>query len=361
MGLQKEMDRAVSSGIFPGGVLLAAKGEHIRTWCRAGRMGQGRFDKPVTEDTVYDLASLTKILSTTLLCMIFLEKGLIDLDLPLADFWPDRVPSDKKALTLAQLLSHESGYPAWRPFYEDWKNGPPRRDRLSAAERILSEPFEAAPHTRAIYSDLNFMLLGLILETVGGLRQDELFDRYIAAPLKIGLGYRPVDAAIPGDRAHIAPTEDVPRRGGVVWGEVHDDNARALDGVAGHAGLFGTVADAWRIFNGLRQAYREGSRGPLVHGNTVRRFWEYAPLAPGSTRGLGYDRPSGDVPSAGRLFSPKSVGHLGFTGTSLWYDPEKDFTLILFTNRVHPSAENIAIRRFRPFIHERAVEECFRD
>jgi len=322
----------------------------------AGRTESGPQGRTVEAGTIYDLASLTKILSTTILTMIFWERRRIELLAPLEQFRLFRVPEDKARLTPAQLLSHSTGLPAWRPFYQDLAGLPVEQRRPAVARAILAEPLAFSPGQRAVYSDLNFMLLGFILEAIGDKRQDDLFEAWITRPLGVsGLSYRPLDLPEKGIPDGIAPTEDLPCRGGVIRGVVHDDNALFLGGVAGHAGLFGTADAVWRIFCSLRRAYR-GMDGGLVSENTVRSFWTRTYSAPGSSWALGFDGPSGVQPSAGRYFSARSVGHLGYTGTSLWYDPDRDLTIILLSNRVHPTAGNLGIRSFRPRIHEVAVE-----
>jgi len=355
--LQEAMDRAVIQGVFPGGVLLAAKGDEDFSVICAGSTGGGDASRFVTAETVYDLASLTKILSTTILVMLFLEKERFTLETPLADLWPEPVPEEKKGVTVAQMLSHATGLPAWRPYHQILNRVPPDERRAEMARLILAELLEARPCRQAIYSDLNFILLGLIIEKTAGRRQNFLFQKYIAAPLSLtATGYRPTDGESSLEIDNTAPTETLPHRGGLICGQVHDDNAAALAGVAGHAGLFGTAVEVWKIFNSLRSAYRNEPGLKLVAPATVRRFWRRSNLAPDSTWALGFDTPSRTGSSAGRHFSPASVGHLGYTGVSLWYDPEKDLTVILLTNRVHPTASNQAIRTFRPYIHDLVVE-----
>ena len=350
--LKGEMDRAVAEGVFPGGVLLAAKGEDVQAVC-SGRLDYDPGSPAASPGTVYDLASLTKILSTTYLSMILVERGEASLDEPLTRLSPHPVPPDKEHLTLRMLLSHGAGFPAWRPYYEILAQSPPDERRRAVAEAILSEPLTHGP---AVYSDLDFILIGLILEHASGLRQDALFDQWIAAPLGLsGIGYRPDDRPWAG-AANTAPTEVVDRRGGLICGRVHDDNAAALGGVAGHAGLFATAMDVWAVFNSLRRAFRGEDRAAPASPGMVRTFWRRADMLNGSTWALGFDTPSPAGSGSGRYFSPDSVGHLGYTGTSLWYDPGRDLTVILLTNRVHPSADNVAIRKFRPHIHDAVVE-----
>ena len=354
------MNRGVEECVFPGGVLLVARASQVLATIPAGRLTFDPASEPVRPDTIYDLASLTKILATTVQVMIFREQGALSLDDPLERWWFDTVPEDKRGLTVRHLLSHASGMTAWIPLFQQLDGFPSGERRSAAARIILDTPLEIRPGRRAVYSDLNFILLGLILEMIGQDRQDALFDRLIAGPLELArTGYRSPDFAWPQPIHEIAPTEDLPRRGGVIRGVVHDDNAAALSGVAGHAGLFGTAGDIWILFHSLRAAFRSETEAGLVKAEALRLFWNRSHLTPGSTWALGFDTPSESGSSAGRFFSTLSVGHLGFTGTSLWYDPERDLTVILLTNRVHPTADNTAIRRFRPYMHDLVVKAVY--
>jgi len=351
--LARAMNRAVQEGVFPGGVLLAAYKGEVAAACPAGRLTLDPESPAVNLGTIYDLASLTKVLSTAILTMVFIERGHFALETTLNELWPGPVPEDKKALTLTQLLNHTTGLPAWRPYYEILEIIPIDSRRSRAAELILDESLESVPGERSEYSDLNFILLGLILEEIGREQQDVLFNRFIAQPLGLkDTGYRPLNRDVVSSSENIAPTEVLPGRGEALRGEVHDQNAHALTGVAGHAGLFGPAGEVWLIIKALRDAYRDEPGLLPVSGPTVRTFWQRS----GPARALGFDLPSETGSAAGELFSKNSVGHLGYTGTSLWYDPVLDLCVILLTNRVHPSSTNQAIRNFRPFIHDLVVE-----
>ncbi len=347
------MDAAVARGVFPGGVLLAAHAGRVLSQIPAGRLTYAPDAPPVTPGTIYDLASLTKVLSTTYLTMLFLDRKLLSLDSPLESFWPEDVPAEKRGLTVAHLLGHASGLPAWRPYHEHLKGLPEEIRREALKNLILKEPLGHKPGTAPLYSDLGFILLGLMLEKLAGKRQDSLFKSLVAEPLGLSsMAYGPESGF---DEVSVAPTGENPSRGGVVQGTVNDDNAAAMGGVAGHAGLFGTAEEVWRVFNSLRCSYIGDASPHPVRPETVRTFWRPSGLAPDSTRALGFDMPAATGSSAGRLISRRAVGHLGFTGTSLWYDPDRDLCIILLTNRVHPSAANIEIRAFRPLIHDTVV------
>ena len=241
------------------------------------------------------------------------------------------------------LLTHSSGLPAWAPLYREVD------DRAAFRRRILAMELEYEPGTRSIYSDLAFFLLGEILESLAGETLDAFAARRILGPLGMTeTGFLP-DASL---RSRIAPTERDPWRGRVLHGEVHDENAFFLGGVAANAGLFGTAPDvavfAQTMLNGGTYA---GVR--IVSPESIRTFTRSAGI-PESTRALGWDTPGDN--SAGRRFSLRSFGHTGFTGTSLWIDPERQLFLILLTNRVHPHRENLLIRKVRPALADLVVE-----
>ena len=268
-------------------------------------------------DTLFDIASLTKALSTATLLMQRPNRRTISLD-----------DEPRPGLTVRHLLSHSSGLPAWKLLGPD-----PRR-------AVLKEPLEYPTGTKSVYSDLGFILLGDHLERVTTLSLVELFADCIATPLGVGTTFEP-------EAARCAPTE------GELRGVVHDENARALGGAAGHAGLFSTARDVARIAAELVDAWH-GRAETLVAQETVRRFWSPSGV-PGSTWCLGWDRPSATASSAGTRWPRDGVGHLGFTGCSLWIDPPRGRFVVLLSNRVHPSRANEAIKAFRPALHDKIV------
>jgi CubicO group peptidase (beta-lactamase class C family) len=284
-----------------------------------------------TPRTLFDIASLTKALSTTTLTMIFEERGLLSLS--------DEV---RPGITVRHLLCHASGLPAWRSLVPR-PDLPDRRAAVVAAAR--QAPLESTPGARSQYSDLGFILLGDLLERRGGARLDKLFEKEISRPLGSGLTFHPA-------AGRAAPTE----RGLV--GVVHDDNARAMEGVAGHAGLFGTAADVFAVAASLLASFldRRDRRDHkvLVEPSTVRRYFTPSGV-PGSTWCLGWDRPSEEGSSAGTRWPRSGVGHLGFTGCSLWLDPPRGRAAILLSNRVHPTSKNEAIKGLRPVLHDAIV------
>lgn len=320
--------------------------------------GLGVSPRPVGPDTVFDLASLTKPLATAAIAMVLAARGRLDLDAGLGDCLPAARGSDKATLRVADLLAHGAGLPAWRPFGADLVRARGEAVAGTAAARravlsaILREPLESPPGTVAIYSDLGYILLGLAWEHLGGARLDRLFARWIARPLGLRRTFFvPVsrgDARTPpvpvGD---IAATERCPTRGRVLQGEVHDDNAFVLGGVAGHAGLFGTARDVWTILDAMT-----GEAGTVFDPGVAREFRSRARAVSGSGRTLAFDTPTPGASSAGTRCPQGLVGHLGFTGTSFWLHPEARTAVVLLTNRVHPTRDNDEVRAFRPALHD---------
>lgn len=352
-GLQ-EIDRIIGAAIerraFPGAVVAVGRHGRLVHLEPYGRLSYEPDAAPVTAETIYDLASLTKVVATTTMAMILMDEERLDLDRPVREFLPGFRGGGKQQVTVRHLLTHSSGIDWWAPLYEELEG------QEQYVERIQSMELVYQPGTQSLYSDLGVILLGELLERVAG----ESLDRFAARRLFAPLG---MDDTLfrPGEelRERIAPTERDPWRDRLLRGEVHDENAYALGGVAPHAGLFGTAEDLARfaemILNGgVFEHHR------IVAREVVELFTGRAGV-PESTRALGWDTKSGEGSSAGELFSARSFGHTGFTGTSLWIDPERDLFLILLTNRVHPSRDNDLIRQVRPAVADaviRALEEA---
>jgi serine-type D-Ala-D-Ala carboxypeptidase len=354
--------------------------------------------RPVRPETIYDVASLTKVMATTAVAMALHGERRLDLDLPVVRLLPAFVRASgrrtavlppalaaslpgaeaKASVTVADLLAHRSGLPAWRPFWErvagDWvasrvfkapadrpdavgRAAAFRRARHLCRELVIAEPLEAAPRSRAVYSDPGFIVLGMALEAAAGAGLDALFDRYVAGPLGLS-STRFVDGTDVGSRpvTGAAATRAAGSRGGAVLvGEVDDDNAHALAGVAGHAGLFSTADDVAAFGEAVRRAHG-GERVGALRPESVRAFLVRDRDTPESTRAFGFDTPSPGESAAGRLMDREaSFGHLGFTGCSLWIDLSRDLTVALLTNRVHVDEDPARIRALRADVHDAAV------
>lgn len=332
------VDVALADRVAPG--VAVAVGRHGRI---VHSRAYGRTDWPepsatTTDSTLWDMASLTKVIATTTLAMMLVEEGRLSLDAPLTRYLPEfgDVP-ERRAITIGHLLRHDSGLPAWAPLWQT------ARGRDAYLAQIAAIPLDTVPGARFVYSDLGIILLGFAIERITGQPLDALAQDRIFAPLGMhDTRFRPLDATV-ADR--IAATEvDTVFRMRHVRGQVHDENAFALGGVAAHAGLFSSVRDL-AIFAQLLLGGGEVGGVRLLEEETVRLFT--ARQSDASSRALGWDTPS-ERSSAGDWFSSASFGHTGFTGTSLWIDPQRDAFLILLTNRVNPTRENnrhTALRR----------------
>jgi len=337
------LERAIEQQAFPGaataityqGGLVALKG--------LGHFTYSAGSPPCHANTVYDLASLTKVVATTAACMILCERGQLFLDHPVAEILPEFAAADptKKQVTLEMLLAHSSGLPGYAKLFE---TASARQEILDQAFRL---PLEKDPGTRAEYSDIGFILLGEAVERRAGRALDEFCRQEIFAPLKVDIAYCPAPEQKPG----IPPTEnDTSFRHKIVQGEVHDENAWVMGGVAGHAGCFGTV-EAVATF--AECMLHDGA--PLLQRHTVELFTQGQASPAGTSRALGWDTPS--TPSqSGKYFSRRSYGHLGYTGTSLWIDPERQLSITLLTNRTWPDRSSQAIKKVRPAFHDAVVE-----
>ncbi len=329
---------AVADGVFPGAAFGVAHGGAVLALAGVGRFTYDPASPPVTPSTAYDLASVSKVAATTAMAMLLFERGALDLDWPLARLLPGF--GGGEAVTVRMLLAHASGLPAYVPFHERCRG----REELPRA--ALTLPLAYAPGTESRYSDPGFILLGAALEALAGEPMDSFCERAIFAPL--GMAHTRFGVP-PGERDRVPPSEE-----GAPQGVVHDENCRAMGGVCGHAGLFAPAADVLRFAEAMLAPLR-GRGAPLVAAGTVARFTRRAG-PPGSSRALGWDTPSGSPSSSGSRLSARSFGHLGFTGTSLWIDPEADLSIVLLTNRSFPTRRNEAIRLLRPKFHDTVVE-----
>ncbi len=345
------MRQALADGVFPGAVLLAARGGEVLVHAAYG-IANLHTQRPVTPATVFDLASLTKPLATTLAVMLLCQQGRLEPDQCLAAVVPAAAHGDKHEITIAQLLAHTSGLPAYRPYYRQLALLPESARRPRLRQLLLDEPLLHPPGANVLYSDLDFMLLEWVVETAAGQRLDRIVAEQVYAPLQaIPLFF--IDGKHPAPPAVYAATELCAWRGRLMQAEVHDENAHALGGVAGHAGLFGTAAAVHTILAELLAAYHGRPEARLFRSEVVRRFWQ---PVPGVGKTLGFDLPSAVGSSCGRFFPPDSIGHLGYTGTSFWIHRTQQLAVILLTNRVHPSRDNISIRQFRPQIHDAVMQ-----
>ncbi len=342
------LDRAVADGAFPGGVLAVGYQDKLAMH-PFGKLTYDAKSAAATADTMYDLASLTKPIATTSAIMLLVAQGRLKIDAPVSRYlaeWADGPNLDWRAqVTVRHLLLHTSGLPAHRNYYLEAKG------RGQILKRIFAEPLVAEPGARVEYSDLGFILLGEIVERLTGKTLDRFVQEQLFAPLGMAHSLFTPPKSL---RARIAPTEDdTTYRKRQLQGEVHDQNAWAMGGVAGQAGLFSTAGDlavfAQMLLNGGIYAHRRIFTRAEIDQFTARQTIN------DSARSLGWDVPT-EPSSTGNYFSPRSFGHNGYTGTSLWIDPEKDLFVILLTNRVYPTVANEKIRQVRPALHDAVVQ-----
>lgn len=368
--IQTALDRAVKDGVFPGAVLAVRCGD--RPVCRfhTGHISTVPPGSLVGTSTIYDLASLTKPLATVTALVLLMQKGSCRLDDRVVDYLSECADASIGSATIRHLLTHSSGLPGWRGFYE--RLSPAGTIPSSAGERELAKramlsliQSEASVYergARSLYSDLGFIVLGLIVERISRQSMNEYFLDHIVRPLggpRIGfiLAEQPgaFSDSVEADRGGVAPTEvDQWRQGRLLCGEVHDQNAAAMGGEAGHAGLFGTADAVLAITGEWLRAYH--GRKAILNQGIAREFTRRQKQEGASSWALGWDTPSAPS-SAGRYLSAQSFGHLGYTGTSIWIDPERELEVVLLSNRVHPSSRNEAIREFRPAIHDLVYQE----
>ena len=372
--LQAALDSGIGSGMAASFGKLIDLGTARENDCDIylGQTAREISSTPVNENTYFDLASLTKILATTTLAMKRYEEGVLDLDGTI---------SGPSKLRVRDLLTHSSGLPAWSPIFEKMRaHFGEQLPFFSLAERrekfyeflygfLDSIPKEKKPDELVVYSDLGFMLLEAHLSgQVPGHFKDEVESLWKSLGIS-GLHFRQVvaDAAAAAtlsleNNESIAATEICPWRGLLV-GQVHDDNAWSLGGIAGHAGVFGRLIDLKAWLRGVFLGFAPGSFSPSVFSRsvfsraTLETFSKEAICLSGTRRALGFDMPSMDgTGSTGKAFSQNSVGHLGFTGTSLWIDLDTGGYAILLTNRVHPKRDDLRIRQLRREFHQKAIE-----
>ncbi len=325
--LDSVMIAGISGGAAPGGALAVGRYGRIVHMKGYGQLDTAKASGKVDENTIYDMASLTKVIATTTASMILEEQGLLDLDRTVASYLPEFNAPDKAGITVRMIVTHRGGLEAFAALYKTFKG----RDQYLA--QISARPLKSLPGTETVYSDWDMILQQLIIERITGVTLDRFVDEHVFKPLGMTSTMFNPDSSL---LARIAPTEIDTARGGLVHGKVHDENAWAMGGVSGHAGLFSTARDlaifAQMLLNG---GSYNGVR--IVKPETLARWT--APQTRGSSRALGWDTPSKGS-SSGDYFSPRSFGHTGFTGTSIWIDPERGLYVILLTNRVDPVRDN---------------------
>ncbi|MDD2463349.1 MAG: serine hydrolase [Desulfobulbus sp.] len=348
-------EQGLNDRVFCGiaaGISMGHKGNRSRALFSGGKTRMGRLGRNVNQTTLFDLASLTKPLSTVLCTLNVVSRGILDWEDTLESFFPGA----PQTIRIKHLLQHSSGLPAYKPYYQQF---PPRQsweNKTQLIDWIVREPLAYPTGSTSVYSDLGFILLGKLIEKCGGMRVDQLFEKKITKPMGLDnqLLFIPIGEQKGGDRLDIAATEECDWRKTTMQGEVHDEHCWLMGGVSGHAGLFGTIEAVMRLAELLLDVWKGYTTHPAFPSALLRKV--LTEKHPHSGWCLGFDTPTPGGSSSGSHFCSASVGHLGFSGTSFWIDPLKEVVVVLLTNRIHPTRNNVKIRTYRPYFHDQLME-----
>ena len=371
--VDRALDKAIEGAEMPGAVVLARMprdGELLEFGWVKGLAAMRPERIPMSRQTIFDLASLTKNVATTTAVMRLVEDGLVTLEDPVAKHLPVFAEREKEHITVRHLLSHSAGLKPWRGYHENLiekerRTGeeilgtPEAREWI--VDRVLRSPLVHEPGEAAVYGDLDFIALGALVEAVAGKPLQDFCAQRIFDPLgmketrflPLAPGNSGTSTLSESDRRRFAATENCPWRKRILWGEVHDPNASAMGGVAGHAGLFAPVDDVMCFAQAFLDAWHE--RSDVLPSSLVREFSQRQQNPENSDWALGWDTPTEGQSSSGQYFSSHSVGHLGFTGTSVWIDLEREIIIVMLTNRVHLVAKRSQFG-LRPRIHDLIIE-----
>jgi len=368
--VDRAIEKSIASAEIPGAVIgarMPKDGEMLEHFSESGLAVLQPERIPMTRRTIFDLASLTKPLATSTATLLLVDEGAVELDAPVAKYLPLFAERGKEAVTIRHLLTHSSGLKPWRAYHEIFLRkerktgetliGSPEA-RVSVIDRTIRSALVHEPGEAAVYGDLDFIVLGAVVEAVGGQRLDDFCRERIFEPLEMsdtffipmGSDAQPLPAPT---KRRIAATENCPWRDRILWGEVHDPNASVMGGVAGHAGLFSTIDDVVKFAQVIIDVWH--GRSEALPRETLRQFLTCQNLPLSSDWALGWDTPTEGASSSGKYFSKNSVGHLGFTGTSLWIDLDRELVISLLTNRVHLIAKKSRFA-LRPIVHDAIVE-----
>lgn len=357
--LYEACSRGLDLGVFSA-VAAAVSQRHKGKWhrhsCYAGMTRLDQAGVSVGPETLFDLASLTKPLCTTLSVLPLLTSGRLQWEDSIARHLPAVDCTEKGDIRLWHILNHCSGLPSYQPYYKECTANWSRKKQDWLIQRILAEPLVSEPGKECRYSDLGFILLAAIIEEGSGQSLESFYQKGITGPLGLerDIGFLALDRPLPIERERIAATEDCSWRGRIMQGEVHDEHCWLVGGVAGHAGLFATLNGVTTLCELITDVWKGRIVHPNISSSLLKYILEYKHQR--STWALGFDRPTPGGSSSGSYFSPTSVGHLGFSGTSFWIDAERDILIVLLTNRVHPTRANENIRQFRPYFHDQIMQ-----
>ena len=352
--LKKALDNGVFSGVAVA-VYRYRKGREERFITSRGRTRGDISGENINSDTFFDLASLTKPLCTALSILCLIKKKEIDWETKIFDILPYASDPEYTNITIDQLLTHSAGVIAYKPIYLSFPPFPNKENREKIIPLFLKEKLAYQPGRACLYSDVGFILLGALIELVADTTLDNFFKSNVARPLFVedAIQFRPHPGA-EHEVKNITATEFCPWRKKMLQGEVHDEHAWLMNGVAGHAGLFGTITGVLSMTEHLLHQWKGRGNHPGFSTQVLQKALTKKYADRSWCRG--FDTPAAQGSSAGIYFSERSVGHLGYTGTSFWMDAEQDIIIVLLTNRVHPSRTNDQIRQFRPVLHNAVLE-----
>lgn len=356
--ITRVLQRALENGSTPGIALLVDKNGECLYRTALGYAQIYPETRELNDNIIFDIASLTKVVATTTAVMLLLRDKQLTLHDPVKKYIPEFI---HEQITFTHLLTHSAGFTDWTPFYQEIQQEADRRGgdfvgspeaKQFLLEKICHADLIYDPGQYSKYSDLGFILLGYAIEKMTGTTLDRYCEEMIFRPFGMSTTFFRKSGE-PLREGNYVATERCEWRRRVICGQVHDENAYAMGGVAGHAGLFSTLEDIHRFMTMLWRCYN--GDGDMIPESIVREFFSRQNLVEGSTRALGWDTPSQNTCSGGTLLSEKSVGHTGFTGTSVWFDLERKLLMLLFSNRIHPSRLNQTFLNMRPKIHDTVV------
>ena len=363
--IEKFLKKGVSDHVFPCaavGILQGLGKEKKKMIKYYGNASLIPEKRKIDKHFYFDLASLTKPFATTMAILCLMKMQKTGIDETLSSLLERKIAGEKKNITLEHLLSHCSGFPAHRDYFKILKNIPEKKKRKCVETLLLDEQLEYSPGTRALYSDLGFLLLGLIIEKKAGQTLDYFVYENVFKPfhLEKKIFFNPLtDNKKKKRNKEYVATENSPWRKKILCGEVHDDNCFAMGGIAGHSGLFGDIDSVTRYAGLILDMWKNVVVHPNIKNSDLINFLVRNKKSSGNEKVLGFDTRDTKYSSSGKYFSNKSVGHLGFTGTSFWIDPDKDVVIVLLSNRIHPSRTNTKIKKFRPMFHDQIMEGIF--
>lgn len=353
------LDQGVIKGVFPGAAAAVSWGSGAGRKRSIGVAGIKDIRYPsdfINNKTFFDLASLSKPLSTTLITYSLLDEKKLGIEDTLQTLFDREIVKDKQLITVRQLLSHSSGLISYKPYFQSFAPEITKENKEVLIKQILLDQLEYEPESDCRYSDPGFILLGHIVELLSGNTLHVIFNERITTPLGLtnSIFYLPITESTINTKM-FAATEECQWRGRIMRAEVHDEHCWLMDGVCGHAGLFGNVEGVVSLCETILDQWQGRGKACLWSGMLKQGLQKQYR---NKSWCLGFDSPSvQEGSSAGNYISSKSVGHLGYAGTSFWIDPEQELVMVLLTNRVHPTRDNIKIRQFRPYFHNQIISK----